>query len=83
MFGVSRICRTGDGTSYSKVLELCSEKYGCNPNCTNYAISLKGFDICAELLIVFVVVIAISLVVCEQTLVGGNCGHNALNFSIV
>jgi hypothetical protein len=83
MFGVSRIYCAGDGTSYREVLELCSKKCGCNPNCADPAIGLEGFGTCTELLLIFVVVIIISLVVCEQMLVGGNCGHDPLRFSIV
>ena len=52
-------------------------------NCTNAAISFKGFDMSAELLEVFVIIIVVTLIVGEETLVGCHRSHDTLGLGIV
>ena len=68
-FGISGSSGSGNYPSRRKLFELCSHEGGCNSNCTNAPIGLKGSDMGAELLVVSVVVITILLVVGKETFV--------------
>jgi hypothetical protein len=68
-FGISGSSGAGNYPGRRKLFEFRRQEGRSNANCTNASICLEGFNMSAELLEVFVIVITILLVVGKETLV--------------